>query len=252
MYYRIGSVTNIGKVRKQNEDRYLVKTCSEKGRSAALLVVADGMGGLDAGEIASSDAVAGMEEWWQEFQNGDLSEEDYSASLDRTIYQVNRRIFDFSSENGVRTGTTLSALLLYDDAYIYKQIGDRRIYQRGKSGIRQITRDQNLMNQQLEGQGSIREFDARRAKALVNALGPTRELSIVTGSGVLERSCAFLLCSDGFYGPLEEDILDESSTWGCGKQPQADLNRMLAQVLAGDARDNATAILCCVTKRRFF
>lgn len=245
--YRIGAVTDTGHVRTQNQDRYLIRSTHLGRNPAALLVVADGMGGLERGEVASEMTIEGLENWWNAYVSGIISADQYSVTLDDAIYEIHRKIYYYAQEHGMSTGSTLSALFLRGARYCYKQIGDSRIYLHDRKGNHQITRDQNVLNREVDAGHEIGNLDPRRGRALVNALGPTTELNISTASGSVKPGMAFLLCSDGFYGELGDAAMEDPNNWGNSNKPQEELDALLQRILSGPAGDNATAVLCRVS-----
>lgn len=243
MRYETASVTHIGHVRTVNQDRMLVRIGRKGDYNAAMLVVADGMGGLSEGEKASGAAVDALARWWGAFEGGEL--EEISEQLDAAIYEVHRQIYYEASEKGCQCGSTLSLVYLQGDECLLKQIGDSRVYLADEAGLTQLTVDQNWYNQ-VTASGQLAPEQAalnHKKAALVNALGVSDELSIETKYLPARRSTAYLLCSDGFYhmAPLQE-ITDRLRR----QTPQKVLDRLLANVLEGPASDNASAVLCCL------
>ena len=245
MKWEIASVTHVGNRRTINQDRLLVRTGRLAGRPAALLAVADGMGGLAQGEKASALVVALLEEWWNG-QSAPLPLEEVSRSLDAALYEAHRQIYYFASAEGRQTGSTLSLLYLQERDYLIKQIGDSRVYCLEDGHIRQLTTDQTWCNQMIQA-GELTPEEASRHRlrhALVNALGVSPELDIATGQGALRHKTAYLVCSDGFYS---EAPLEWLAAGLSGTPPQTLLRETLDRILDGPAADNATAVLCRVT-----
>ena len=241
MKYETASVTHIGHVRAVNQDRTLVCAGRKGSYNAALLVIADGMGGLSDGEKASGAAVDALMSWWDAFEGAEMKS--VSEQLDAAIYDVHRQIYYQASEKGRRCGSTLSLVYLQDEQCLLKQIGDSRVYLVDETGLTQLTVDQNWYNQ-VTASGQLPPEEAalnHRKGALVNALGASDELNIETKCLPARRSTAYLLCSDGFYhmAPLQE-IAGRLRR----QAPQKILDRLLAAVLEGPASDNASAVLC--------
>lgn len=237
MRYDIASITHVGKVRQNNQDRVLAMV----GDGAALLAVADGMGGLAHGERASAITAEVLTRWWQQNTLSDLSQ--LSAALDAAIYEAHREIYYFSETQQQRTGSTLSLLYLQGERYLIKQIGDSRVYYQADGAVRQLTTDQTWSNRMIE-RGELSPAAAhqhRLCNALVNALGASEELEIATLTGAARKGESFLLCSDGFYheAPIRRLAADLKKT-----AAETALQTLLAEVLAGPARDNASAVLC--------
>ena len=246
--YKIGWATDCGHVRKVNQDRCLVCTGCYAGVPAALLAVADGMGGLSEGEKASGMSVKELRSWWEELLQGQSPQmEQISRSLDDTIYRVHRQIYNLTDPPN-RAGTTLSLLFLYGREYLYKQIGDSRIYLYEKGRCQQLTTDQTWCNDRVREGVLLKEQVSKHPMrhVLSNALGASEELRIETGIGRVDRGTAFLLCSDGFYSEILDKI--EQGRWGKVFCPQQALHEMMDWLLAGTAEDNATAVLCRIPR----
>ena len=243
MRYQIGTITNLGKKRSSNQDNYLARTGSG-GTPCALLVVADGMGGLSDGDVASGLVVAEMQKWWDALLEKQAEPDEISRSLDEVIYRIHREIYAYEQEKNTRTGTTLSLVFLLGTRYLVKHVGDSRIYLCTTQKTVQLTEDQNWYNREVEAGRleNARLADNRTARALVNALGPSRELEIRTQRGCIKRGEALLLCTDGFYGCLKESLT--ARRWPWRYEPQQVLEAMLQEILTGPAGDNITAVLC--------
>ena len=239
MNYEVASVTHQGKVRKSNQDRLLV----QQNGARALLAVADGMGGLACGEQASGQIISTLAQRWNKICTADNVEE-AARRLDEAIFEAHRRVFYFSEELQKPVGSTLSALLLWEDVYRIKQIGDSRVYCLDADGLEQLTIDQNWYNQMVRT-GRLSPAEAGRnpqRRALVNAVGASAELEVVTESGVLKAGMCFLLCTDGLYASVDSSFL----TRALAAAPAQALDVLLQETLCGPAGDNATAICCRV------
>lgn len=245
--YRIGAITNCGHLRPTNQDCALVCTSCCQGRPLALLAVADGMGGLTQGEKASGMSIHILEDWWNRMGGNKLHDlQELSCMLDAEIYSIHRQIY-YMFQHTHQAGTTLSLLFLDGRSYLYKQIGDSRIYLFENHAVRQLTVDQTWCHDQLQ-KGRLTREDILlhpMRHVLSNALGASEELKIATGQGQIRRGNAFLLCSDGFYNSILNQV--EQGRWGRYISPQRALEKMMQQILQGKAEDNATAVLCRVS-----
>ena len=244
MKYDIASITDIGKVRSNNQDRVLALVEYGERKRTALLAVADGMGGLACGEKASGAAIRALEQWWNT-RDADSSMEEVSDALDAVIYEAHRQVYYLSEQIGQQTGSTLSLVYLRGGEFLVKQIGDSRVYASRGAVLRQLTVDQNWFNQMVQsGEMTREEAGSHRLRhALVNALGVSAELEIATQYGEALNGMMFLVCSDGFYNeaPLERLCAD------LRRAPSAEaLQELMQDVLAGPAGDNASAVMCRV------
>lgn len=243
--YKVGAVTSCGHIRAVNQDRFLICLGKNQKEATALLAVADGMGGLAHGERASSIIMQMLCCWWRDSGGGrKFTQSELGQELDALIYDAHRRIYYMGQGLHEQTGTTLSLLLLRGQNYLYKQIGDSRIYLSEGAKTKQLTVDQTWCNDRLqEGILSNEEVLVHPMRhALSNALGISEELQIATGEGFARRGASFLLCSDGFYNGTPEKI--DRGEWTGYALPQNALDKMMKKILGCAATDNATAILC--------
>ncbi len=224
-------VTDRGKVRENNEDFFYMD-----GR---LFIVADGMGGHVAGEVASREAVECFVE--AERENRWL---DPASRLKRCMLAANLRLINMAREEpSLRgMGTTLTALLLEDAAYIC-HVGDSRAYLWRAGKIRPITRDHSLVGRMVE-EGRLSPAEARahpRRNVILMALGTADEVAPDIHTINPLMGDRFVLCTDGLSGVLEEwDIqrILESHY----KAEEACL-ALLEEALSQGAPDNVTVLV---------
>ncbi|PLT34257.1 Stp1/IreP family PP2C-type Ser/Thr phosphatase [Bacillus sp. V5-8f] len=196
--------TDRGKVRQHNEDNGGVFINPEGVRFA---IVADGMGGHRAGDVASLMAVEILSKHWQESKSIQTAQEAESW-LVKNIEKVNRSLFEHAQENTEcqGMGTTIVAALCTDKFATIANIGDSRCYLNNESGFKQVTEDHSLVNE-LVRSGQITKEDAEhhpRKNVLLRALGtePTVEMDVRTI--VFEEGDTLILCSDGLSNKVSE------------------------------------------------
>ncbi len=128
----IGYITDIGKVRTENQDRCLILKRKVGTEDMLLCMVADGMGGTGNGGFASQTVTEQMQNWWNRKLPELLEKPEIHAyisqSLNQNILQWNHMIYQQSKRCFISTGTTLSLLFAYQNQAVLKQIGDSRIY----------------------------------------------------------------------------------------------------------------------------
>ncbi|MEP7237569.1 MAG: Stp1/IreP family PP2C-type Ser/Thr phosphatase [Ferruginibacter sp.] len=204
--------TDLGNVRTNNEDAgsfFKVageNTIREKGY---LLLVADGMGGHNAGEVASKMAVEIIhEEYFR--PNGESNKE---KLLSKAFNTANKKIFDMASVNQSYKGmgTTCTALVVVGQNIYYAHAGDSRAYLYKNKLITRLTEDHTYV-QQLVNNGDITAAEADthpQRNILTNAMGTKPTLRVDTGKAVatFDESDRLLLCSDGLYDYLTDDEL---------------------------------------------
>ncbi len=207
-------LSDVGRKRKSNEDSYHID--SERG----LFIVADGMGGHVAGEVASRLAVDTIQEflrisaadseitWPFEF------DESLSAGGNRiqaAIRLANREIVRHmqAQEDTRGMGTTVVTAVVVDDACFIGHVGDSRAYLIRGGEIRQLTRDHTFVNEQVE-KGFMSRAEAERHPArniLTRAVGSTEELHVDLSETRLAPGDRILLCSDGLSSMVEDPAI---------------------------------------------
>ncbi len=204
--------SDVGRVRKNNEDSYLYKTFSIKGNGtpdAFLMVVADGMGGHAAGEVASAKVIEELDSNVNEDSLGNLPD-----ILKQIIEDANQKIFDISAENRELTGmgTTCTAMVYLNDLVHLAHVGDSRAYLIRDKEISCLSKDHTVVQELLEA-GSITEEKARTSperNILLRAVGTSEQLDVDLYSPLSTNDGdIFLLCSDGLTEYIvEQEIKD--------------------------------------------
>lgn len=183
------------------------------GREGALLLVADGMGGVAGGSTASSLAVATVvDELQRTWPSGD--EHTPAAFADRlreAVWEANRRIrARAANDEGLRgMGTTFTGAGILQDTVICAQVGDSRAYLFRKGQLVQLTRDQSMVQEMLDA-GTITADEARASdqrNLILQALGATLDLDVVLSRHELSDGDMLLLCTDGLSGVLDDEYI---------------------------------------------
>jgi len=256
--------THQGKVRSLNEDQFFVaslhksmlvrQTSLERlgafavqhGSIAHLLVVADGVGGIAGGKLASGTAVEALAEHIGEtitcYYNFDVEKEhEFLEQLERAVESSHERVREQHSREGRGPATTLTMVaLVWPRAYVV-HVGDSRAYYLRGGRLRQLTRDQTAY-EELVDQGVMTEEQARRAglgSVLTSALGAQIKPSI--GLVDLQAGDSLLLCTDGLTKHLSDE--DIASILGAREPAERTCRRLIDLTLERGARDNVTAIV---------
>lgn len=246
--------SDIGQVREHNEDHFLIGDLDSKlpvdpeppwaGPSARgpLLVVCDGMGGVEGGEIASELAALVM--WREMKKTPDTRDPEVFARLLRRAARVaNHDVHAMARrEPGLRgMGTTLSAAGVVADRLIVATVGDSRVYVLRSGALVQVTRDQSLQSALLAAGHSENEA-ASAGGAILQALGVGEDVDPSLSIIELRRGDRVLLCSDGLHGlvgdPALALLLSEPHT-----VPEA-VRLLIAAARAAGGSDNITAVVC--------
>lgn len=239
---QVGGLSDIGAYRSVNQDAYLFRVAKMGSEWAGLLAVADGVGGLKAGEIASALAIQQLSHWWDaDFPNLYTRIEALMASLSQKIVRINQLILDYSESHHLRTATTLSVLLLYKQHWYVFHIGDSRVYSLTRRALRTALWEQLTVDHSKE---LIVEEAGHLVKRsfLTACLGQGQSLNPYLSSGPLKPGQSFIVCSDGLYKSLSDTHLKKMI-----QGPKTDLNQLSARLIheaiqAGE-KDNITVLL---------
>jgi protein phosphatase len=249
---KVGWATDVGIVRSHNEDAALVITASHDGDGAlpafGLFVLADGMGGHQSGEIASSLAARAVAHHiTRDFylpalvnQEPDTSQADLRDVLVDAVRAANDNVADQVPGGG----TTLTCALLLDSRAYIAHVGDSRAYIVTTEGqLDQVTHDHSLVDRLVElGQLTPDEAAVHPQKnVLYRAVGQGGELEVDTYMRTIEVGEQLLLCSDGLWGVVAEAKMIEIVTTSSSLQTACE--RLVVAANEAGGRDNITAIL---------
>jgi len=225
-----GAATHVGKVRRQNEDNYLVAT------RRGLWAVADGMGGHEAGDIASGVVVEELAAIPVPATASQLL-----ASCERHIVNANSRLKKLGDERGTVIGTTVAVLLIFDGHYAAVWSGDSRIYRVRQHRIEQISTDHTEV-QELVSAGKLTAQEARtwpRRNVITRAIGVCDDPELEIKGGALEPGDIFVICSDGLTAHVEDQ---EILAFASGHPPQKACDLLVDLTLDRGAVDNVTVV----------
>jgi PPM family protein phosphatase len=227
-------VTDAGKVRRNNEDAYLVG----EGRDETLFVIADGIGGFEAGEVASRIAI----EVLKELEPG--------APFEAAIREANRRILAFGrgDERLSGMGTTLVALRFGGTrerpVAEVAHVGDSRAYLLRGGSLRPLTEDHSLVAELVRSGELTRDQAAEHPQKnlITRALGAEEEVDVDTAVLPVEAGDRILLCSDGLSDMVPEGRISEILADPQG-DPETTARRLLSAALDAGGTDNVTVVV---------
>lgn len=234
---KISSATSVGKVRPVNEDAFFVSPPDESG--SLLAIVADGMGGHNAGEVASSEAINVIKDVVLDHEHN------AKEMLIEAINSANSTVYNMSldKQSLFGMGTTITACVIDKDKVTAAQVGDSRLYLIRDGMIIQITKDHSLVEMLIEN-GSITKEDAKhhpQKNVITRAIGTDKEVS----ADIYEFSiCAgdiLLLCSDGLVNMVEDEKILSIITRSKKFEETAD--KLIATAENAGGSDNITVIL---------
>lgn len=235
--------------RQSNQDSIACHSVNNK--LAALIAVADGMGGYKGGDIASQLAIESIEKQPLELlhSTSSASDTDWVQALVCSAQQANDLIHQRRSEEPehAKMGTTLTAALLQDTELSLVHIGDSRCYRFRQGELLQLTEDHNLA-QQLVNEKALSSSDMEShpySHILTRALGISAEAEISQQTFDIQIGDAYLICSDGFFQVLgDQDItavLDRESDL------EETVKILLDQCIENGTTDNASLVLARLT-----
>lgn len=256
------AITHPGKVRRNNEDAYLLSALDGEepiingparslkvGEPGLLVAVADGMGGAAAGEVASREGLAAVAlhlfGHWGRLAAGKAQEADLLKALESAVERASDAVLRYSDDDRTARGmgSTLTAAVIWKSCAYLAQVGDSRAYLLRQGVLHQITEDQTLVND-LVAQGALTREQARthpQRNMITQALGSPQPLRVAMSRLTLRRGDRLLCCSDGLHGEVSDgrihEVLDQNLS------PRHSLELLLEDAIARGARDNVTGVI---------
>jgi protein phosphatase len=247
--YVAAAKTDVGQKRQGNEDRFCLDP------SLGLYVVADGMGGHAAGEVASRLAVETIQEWMEKYLSGAdvaiVGPAVAAASAEAnfllsSIRLANRIIFDSAKDRReyAGMGTTVVAVLAQDDRFVLAHVGDSRIYRIRQHDIVQISRDHSFVQEQVDN-GMMSAAEAHQSQyrhMITRALGLKESVEVDLTEQPARPGDVLLLCSDGL-----SDLLDDEDMLVAVRDHADDLEQacqaLVARANSKGGDDNITVLV---------
>jgi serine/threonine protein phosphatase PrpC len=191
---RVASITDTGRRRRHNEDAYVSEP--------PLFAVADGMGGAQAGELASSLAAAALRDDTSDREGGE-------QRVDELIQEANRRVYQRQSQDAAASGmgTTMTVALVEDGRVAIGHVGDSRAYLIRNQRLEQLTEDHSLVAELVRsGKLSPEEAEGHPQRSVITrALGTDPDVDVDTFSIETKPGDLFLLCSDGLTSMVDDE-----------------------------------------------
>lgn len=189
--------TDIGIKREVNQDAITLRAIEQNGEWFVLGAVCDGIGGLEYGEVSSNLVINGVNQWFDGICSWiDIAIADQEAIYQRLVAAANdwnQDVRKFCLNNDVKSGTTMSLILIIRDYFYIVQVGDSRVY-----------RNHNYLEQLTQDQVTVKEVNGKPKNFLNNFIGKSDELIFSSLQGKIESGDVFLFCSDGFYHCFSE------------------------------------------------
>lgn len=229
--------TDVGVIRSGNEDSLIL--VPDRG----IFVVADGMGGHAAGEVASEMAVRFVARELDSLRG--LGDEQVAERMRGAIRAANGAIFQRTlTEHDKRgMGTTVTALTLFETRFLIGQVGDSRAYLLRDSRLSQLTKDHSYVQEQVDA-GYLTPEQARThpySNVITRCVGANSEVMPDIYVGTVKPKDVFLLASDGLTGMLEDYQLQELLS--PDRMPEDEVDALIAEANRHGGLDNITAII---------
>jgi PPM family protein phosphatase len=248
-----GQATDVGMLRSNNEDAVLsffsTSSSAEDLLDFGVFIVADGMGGHNEGEVASTIAIQVVS---TEVINSiylpvldGMSLSDLPPVTDVLVAAVEKANVKIHTTIPKGGGTTCTAVVLLGDRVYVAHVGDSRAYLINKDSMEQITRDHSMVQRLIELQ-QLKPEEAvghSRSNELYKALGFKEELEVDAWSRRLPPSSRLILCSDGLWNLVREDEIKNIVT--THDDPQDACNKLVAMANSRGGTDNITVIVLC-------
>ncbi|MGN0425470.1 MAG: Stp1/IreP family PP2C-type Ser/Thr phosphatase [Acetatifactor sp.] len=233
------SVTDIGKMRNLNQD-YVYTTDGQIGNLPNLYIVADGMGGHNAGDFAARLTISTMIETIAELKDAEAE-----VLLDKSITVANKVVFQCAgtSEDLEGMGTTVVAATIDDRRLTIANVGDSRLYLCREGGLRQITRDHSWVEEMIR-RGGLKREDARNhpdKNIITRAVGVEETVRIDFFELTLQEKDLVLMCTDGLTNMLEDETI-YGVLMGTGTL-EAKAKELVRRANESGGRDNISVIL---------
>ncbi|MCD7725697.1 MAG: serine/threonine-protein phosphatase [Clostridiales bacterium] len=272
MHYLTAVYWNRGNAASCNQDSLFVQQVMTRRGRVLMAAVCDGMGGLERGEIASGYLTERLVEWFYESLLRALQKKKpywvIRRSLDRMVYYVQEQLQQYGRREGVELGTTMSALVLWENTYLLWHLGDSRIYRTGRKKSRRKERvpfpwkeQSNLSRKEryVQGRKGKRSGHEGRRSAVEcmtrDHIAGRNRLTKCVGTfgyyrpdysmGTVKAQEVFLLCSDGFCQGIGERELGDALEPGQLRE-EAQMERRLREIgetcMKRGGKDNLSAI----------
>ena len=237
----IGAISDKGPVRSANEDAYWVSHAETPVELGALYLVADGVGGQEAGDVAARKATEIIS---HEFYERRRKGEEIPAALEQAIRAANQIIYQLSqTRGGGKMGCTIVTAVLHDSLLYVAHVGDARAYFLMGDKLKRLTRDDTWVQKQVEaGVITPKEAAAHELRNVVTqVLGNKEQIEVhLTQPLEVYSNDVFLLCSDGLYDPLS---FQKIQLLLYGKAAQTAAEDLVQAAINAQTHDNVTAVV---------
>ena len=242
--------TDVGISKATNQDSVCIKIAETQYGQIAMAIVCDGMGGLAKGELASATVIRAFADWFEDELPGQMScfcWEYIREKWTHMIKRLNRVIGDYGRYYGLSLGTTVTAMLLFQDTYLIAHVGDSRVYELSKE-LHQLTEDHSVVGREVK-RGTMTPEEAERdprRNVLTQCVGASRAVVPEVIQGDLNPGVRYLLCSDGLRHEVrEQEIFEEVRPEAArtAEEMKQNLRGLINLAMSRGEPDNISALL---------
>lgn len=239
MQLAVGARSDVGMVRSGNEDNFFTEADDKRG----VFVVADGMGGHAAGEVASEMAVQIVSRHLLPLEH--IRDNESGERMAQALRDANRAIYErmLAEVDKQGMGTTASCLVLSENQYLIGQVGDSRIYLLRDGALRQITKDHSYVQEQVDA-GLLTPEQARYhpySNVITRCVGSNESVDVDLYRGEVLPGDVFLVASDGLTGMVDDRRLQQILL--ARSSPGRIVDALIAEANGRGGLDNITAII---------
>jgi protein phosphatase len=237
----VGAKSDKGPVRSTNEDAYWVSHAETPTELGALYVVADGVGGQEAGDVAANKAIEVISEAFYQHRRAGV---EIPTALERAIRTANQVIFEVAqARGGGKMGCTVVTAVLHNGYLYVAHVGDARAYLLMGEQLKRLTRDDTWVQKQVEARVLTPQeaVNHELRNVVTQVLGNKEEIEIhLTHPLEIYANDVFLLCSDGLHDPLNFQEIHHLLR---GKSAQAAAEDLVRASIDAQTHDNVTAVV---------
>lgn len=239
---KIGCKTHVGLVREINEDSFLV--IEEFYPKFLVFAVADGMGGHNAGEVASKMIIQGIKDFFIENHNNDIK----IFNIERVcceIKKINNDIYQMSQTNPKfkGMGTTLTLVISFNKKMQIIHVGDSRVYKINRNVMKQLTEDHSLVAELIR-EGRITKKEAKihpQKNVITRAIGTDQSVKLDAFTYEINPEDKILLCTDGLVNSVSENTINTIINENINFQEKVE--KLIKRANENGGKDNITAII---------
>lgn len=215
---KVAALSDIGTHKQSNQDSYCLQIAESKYGEVAFAAICDGVGGLSAGEVASSTVISRLSAWFEAdfaryaYYNAEgsaVSLQSLRNVWTQLLGDLNEQILRYGQERGMRLGTTVTCVLAMQGLYVAGHVGDCRLYLFRGGEEEVATEDQTAVAREVAlGHLTFEEAEVHpQRNVILQAVGSQDGIAPAFYEGTYQENDLFLLCCDGFYRSLGDKLL---------------------------------------------